>query len=56
MHSIRETAGVADTYYLERLFVEFFKSYETLDHKLLGQWVFILFKIDIYYFFKIKIM
>ncbi|KAM3129640.1 hypothetical protein pb186bvf_018251 [Paramecium bursaria] len=37
MHSIRETAGVADTYYLERLFVEFFKSYETLDHKLLGQ-------------------
>ena len=40
MHSIRETAGVADTYYLERLFVEFFKSYETLDHKLLGQWDF----------------
>lgn len=36
MHSIRETAGVADTYYMERLFVEFFKSYENIDHKLLG--------------------
>lgn len=41
MHSIRETAGVVDGYYLEKLFVEFFKSYEKIDHKLLGIWVFL---------------
>jgi len=38
MHSIRETAGVVDGYYMQNLFVEFFKSYEKLNHKLLGLW------------------
>ncbi|CAD8200829.1 unnamed protein product [Paramecium pentaurelia] len=36
MHSIRETAGVVDGYYLEKLFVEFYRKYEKIDHKLLG--------------------
>jgi len=38
MHSIRETCGVLDFYYYDKLFKEFFASYDKIDQKLLGYW------------------
>jgi aspartyl aminopeptidase len=37
MHSIRETCGVIDVYYYNQLFVEYFKSFETISNDLLGK-------------------
>jgi len=37
MHSIREICGVLDAYYYDRLFKEFFSSYEKIDQKLLSK-------------------
>lgn len=36
MHSIRETAGVLDILYYDRLFKGFFKDYENINHSLLN--------------------
>ena len=38
MHSIRETCGVIDIDYYHRLFEEFYRSYEKINHNLLGKW------------------
>jgi len=37
MHSIREMCGVLDAYYYDKLFREFFLSYEKIDQKLLSK-------------------
>lgn len=37
MHSIRELCGVLDAYYYDKLFKEFFLSYEKIDQKLLSK-------------------
>lgn len=36
MHSVRETAGILDTVYYDRLFKGFFKDFEKIDHSLLN--------------------
>ena len=36
MHSVRETAGVLDALYYDRLFKGFFKDYENINHTLLN--------------------
>jgi len=37
MHSIREICGVLDAYYYDKLFKEFFQSYDKIDQKLLSK-------------------